>query len=172
MANCCLVFVCLCIYRCFMSGQNDSEIKHLPWPSGQVYFLFSFLSVVCCSKFLFESVPLLGTSGIDGWPIAFSCKGNICHIRTQCNADGASNGNGPITVWRSSLETGWLIQHEDEWLTEVRVFRISISVTIFNLKKMTWIKPATDGKVFCILRRSNSVTFLNRNSKSVIETVN
>ena len=51
-ANRCLVFVCLCIYVCFMFGQNVSEIKDLPHPLGQVYFFFSFLSVAQASPCL------------------------------------------------------------------------------------------------------------------------
>ena len=112
----CVHYVCS---KCFRNKTFTSALR-----SSVFLFIFSFccagftLSKKHCSKLLFEGVSLLNTSGVDGWTAAFRCKGNRCHVRNQWNPDAASNGYGPIIVWRSWLETGWFTLHEDEWLTD------------------------------------------------------
>ena len=118
------MFVCLCAYCVLYVWSNCFRNRTFTPALGSSVFLFLFcfccagftLSKKNCSKFLFEGVSLLNTSGIDGWTRAFWCKGNSCHVGTQWNPDGASNGYGPTVVWRSWLETGWFTLHEDEWL--------------------------------------------------------
>ena len=135
----CVSFYLYMLYACSKCFRNKTFITSAV-RSTVFIFLFSFccigitLSKKHCSKLLFEGVSVLNTSGVGGWITAFWCKGNSCHVGTQWNPDGASNGCGPIIVWRSWLETGWFTLHEDEWLTDdlvasrgVSLKRISVS---------------------------------------------